>query len=353
MRYLSSVVRQPVVWAFSFVAFVVFVAACGGGGDGDSADGGSTGSGSFSKDCQKSDEKQFDSPPELIIDTSKTYVATITMEKGDIVIELPALSVPAISPDGQQIAYVHAQPDAETMEQRSHIEVVPFDGGAARRLTAGPRDGSPVWSPDGATVAFLRPPEEGKPAQVWLIETAGGEARRLSDLRGGVARRQRPGDHFRRQLTLLRIAIPPETPTHRPQRDRSGQCRAHPCLMQGQPECCDRRAIRIGGLESKGAHLYEGRSQGTFPANAPVFLISSGTPFTHGATSLRRAFCTALGRRTCDGFPLRFGSSMILLRCERSNVSLMHLLGTLARLRRVLWFAARRLLFEVHEDLRA
>ena len=72
--------NQPIVLAASFVAFVVFVAACGGGG----TDGG----GSFSKDCQKSDEKQFDSAPDLIIDTDKTYVATIRTEKGDIVIEL-------------------------------------------------------------------------------------------------------------------------------------------------------------------------------------------------------------------------------------------------------------------------
>jgi dipeptidyl aminopeptidase/acylaminoacyl peptidase len=105
----------------------------------------------------------------------------------DIVFELPALSAPAISPDGESIAYVRSQPDGETMEQQSHIEVVPFGGGDARRLTGGPRDSAPAWSPDGATLAFLRPPEEEKPPQVWLIETAGGEARQLSDLRGGVA----------------------------------------------------------------------------------------------------------------------------------------------------------------------
>ena len=80
--------RQPVVWAFSFIAFVVFVAACGSGngngGDGDGADGG----GSFGKDCTKSDEKQFATPPDMIIDTSKSYVATIKTANGDIVLEL-------------------------------------------------------------------------------------------------------------------------------------------------------------------------------------------------------------------------------------------------------------------------
>jgi cyclophilin family peptidyl-prolyl cis-trans isomerase len=71
------VVRQPVVWAFSFVAFVVFVVACGGGG-----------AKSFAEACKKSDQKQFAAPPDLIIDTSKTYVATISTERGDIVLEL-------------------------------------------------------------------------------------------------------------------------------------------------------------------------------------------------------------------------------------------------------------------------
>ena len=97
MRYLSSVVRQPVVWAFSFVAFVVFVAACGGGGDDDQIDvtGDPEGTPSdeapplaFSEACQKSDEKQFAAPPDMIIDASKSYVATIKMANGDIVLEL-------------------------------------------------------------------------------------------------------------------------------------------------------------------------------------------------------------------------------------------------------------------------
>jgi len=41
----------------------------------------------FAETCQKSDEKQF-SQPEQIIDTNKTYVATIKTAHGDIVVEL-------------------------------------------------------------------------------------------------------------------------------------------------------------------------------------------------------------------------------------------------------------------------
>ena len=97
MRSLSNLVRQPVVLAFSFVAFVVFVAACGSGGDDDQLDvaGAPDGTPSgeappiaFGEACQKSDEKQFASAPPRIIDTSKSYVATIKMANGDIVLEL-------------------------------------------------------------------------------------------------------------------------------------------------------------------------------------------------------------------------------------------------------------------------
>ena len=42
----------------------------------------------FADGCQKSDEKQFPDGPETIIDSSKTYIATIKMDSGDIVIEL-------------------------------------------------------------------------------------------------------------------------------------------------------------------------------------------------------------------------------------------------------------------------
>jgi cyclophilin family peptidyl-prolyl cis-trans isomerase len=43
---------------------------------------------SFADACQKTNEKSFSSVPPRIIDTSKTYVATIKTAKGDIVVQL-------------------------------------------------------------------------------------------------------------------------------------------------------------------------------------------------------------------------------------------------------------------------
>ena len=58
----------------------------------------------------------------------------------DFIFDLPSISEPAIHPHGSAIAYVRAQVDRETMEARSHIELIPFTGGQPARLTAGPTD---------------------------------------------------------------------------------------------------------------------------------------------------------------------------------------------------------------------
>ena len=42
----------------------------------------------FAEKCPKTDQKTFDAAPERIIDTSKTYIATINTNKGDVVVEL-------------------------------------------------------------------------------------------------------------------------------------------------------------------------------------------------------------------------------------------------------------------------
>ena len=104
----------------------------------------------------------------------------------DFIFELPTVSDPAIRPDGLDVAYVRGQVDREAMEGCSHIELVPFAGGASRQLTAGPYDGRPVWSPDGSTLAFLRKVTADGPRQIWLLPAEGGEARRLTNVRAGV-----------------------------------------------------------------------------------------------------------------------------------------------------------------------
>src|SRR5436309_2087520 len=71
---------------------------------------------------------------------------------------------PQISPDGSRVVFVRVWVNQKADRYDTALWIVPTDGGAARQLTAGPRDSNPRWSPDGKTVAFIRSAEkEGRP----------------------------------------------------------------------------------------------------------------------------------------------------------------------------------------------
>jgi peptidyl-prolyl cis-trans isomerase B (cyclophilin B) len=75
--------------ALVLAALVALAVACSGNDDGSGDSSGQEGpTVSFSEACQKTGEKQFSDAPSQIIDTNKTYVATISTAKGDIVVEL-------------------------------------------------------------------------------------------------------------------------------------------------------------------------------------------------------------------------------------------------------------------------
>jgi dipeptidyl aminopeptidase/acylaminoacyl peptidase len=93
---------------------------------------------------------------------------------------------PQIAPDGSQVAYVLVTVNEKEDRYDTSLFAVSTAGGSApRRLTAGPRDTAPRWSPDGRTLAFLRS-EEKSPPQIHLLSMTGGEARRLTDMPKGA-----------------------------------------------------------------------------------------------------------------------------------------------------------------------
>ena len=97
---------------------------------------------------------------------------------------------PQISPDGAAIAFVRVTVNEKENRYETSVFVVPAAGGAApRRLTSGIRDTTPRWSPDGKRVAFVRAVEkDGKPqpAQIYLLQMDGGEARAITDVKTGA-----------------------------------------------------------------------------------------------------------------------------------------------------------------------
>jgi dipeptidyl aminopeptidase/acylaminoacyl peptidase len=90
-----------------------------------------------------------------------------------------------ISPDGSRVVYTHVKVTAKHDSYETALWIIPSAGGPARQFTSGPHDSSPRWSPDGRTVAFLRA-AEGKPAQIYLLDMEGGEARPLTDMPKGA-----------------------------------------------------------------------------------------------------------------------------------------------------------------------
>jgi imidazolonepropionase-like amidohydrolase len=77
---------------------------------------------------------------------------------------------PAVSPDGQQIAFVAL----------GDLWVMPVDG-APRRLTSDPAfETEPVWSPDGRSLAYAS--DRGGAMNLWIHDVPGGTDRQLTHL---------------------------------------------------------------------------------------------------------------------------------------------------------------------------
>jgi dipeptidyl aminopeptidase/acylaminoacyl peptidase len=92
-----------------------------------------------------------------------------------------------ISPDGSKILYTIVNVNTKHDGYETALWMIQSSGGAARQLTAGPRDSGARWSPDGKTIAFLRAGRPGQSAaQIHLLFLEGGEARPLTDLARGA-----------------------------------------------------------------------------------------------------------------------------------------------------------------------
>jgi dipeptidyl aminopeptidase/acylaminoacyl peptidase len=98
-------------------------------------------------------------------------------------INLPRISDPQLSPDSQQIVFVQSEANWKANRRVNHIWKINADGSGLIQLTNG-EDGenSPRWAPDSKTIAFIakRGPDPDVVNQIFLISSAGGEARPLT-----------------------------------------------------------------------------------------------------------------------------------------------------------------------------
>ncbi len=92
-----------------------------------------------------------------------------------------------ISPDGAWIAYTVTTTDSAKDKSDSDVWMVSWDGTRTLRMTASPEpESNPRFSPDNRYLSFVSGRYESKGGQIWLLDRAGGEAVRLTDLKGGV-----------------------------------------------------------------------------------------------------------------------------------------------------------------------
>jgi dipeptidyl aminopeptidase/acylaminoacyl peptidase len=96
---------------------------------------------------------------------------------------------PQVSPDGSRVAFVRVTVNAKKDGYDTAIWTVTTAGAESRQMTAGPRDSTPRWSPDGQYLCFVRAPEKDgrvEPPQLFMMSMQGGEAFQFTSLPRGA-----------------------------------------------------------------------------------------------------------------------------------------------------------------------
>src|ERR1051326_2246893 len=106
---------------------------------------------------------------------------TITFED---MIQMHRVGDPKISPEGKWVAYALATPDMSGNRNASNVWLVGVSGEQPIQLTQSGHDSSPVWSPDGKTLAFLS--SRDGTSQVYVLPMNGGEAHPITHLSTGA-----------------------------------------------------------------------------------------------------------------------------------------------------------------------
>jgi len=104
----------------------------------------------------------------------------------DQLIGLKRVGSPAISPNGQWIAYTVREANWDDNNYHTEIWLADVKTGDVRQLTSNAKKSSsaPAWSPDSTRLAFATDRDEKR--QVYLIDPRGGEARKLTTVEDGV-----------------------------------------------------------------------------------------------------------------------------------------------------------------------
>ncbi len=91
-----------------------------------------------------------------------------------------------VSPDGRTVVYTVSTSDLPRAKHQSHVWMMNADGSNERQLTRSDKsESSPVFSPDGTSIAFVSS-REGD-SNLYVMPVAGGEAQRITNISTGVS----------------------------------------------------------------------------------------------------------------------------------------------------------------------
>jgi dipeptidyl aminopeptidase/acylaminoacyl peptidase len=96
---------------------------------------------------------------------------------------------PQIAPDGNWVLYTASTVDTKEDKRFTHVWMTRFDGADTVQLTSRPKESEnkPRFSPDGHSIAFVsHRTDDKKHDQLWLMNRLGGEAQKVTDLKGGL-----------------------------------------------------------------------------------------------------------------------------------------------------------------------
>jgi dipeptidyl aminopeptidase/acylaminoacyl peptidase len=125
----------------------------------------------------------------LVLASASPAAAAAAAKKGltvDDMLAMQRVSEPVASPDGAWLAFTVRDTDVDANRGRTDVWLVPSAGGEARRFTThADNDSSPRFSPDGRSVLFLS--TRSGSSQVWRMALSGGEAEQVTKLPVDVA----------------------------------------------------------------------------------------------------------------------------------------------------------------------
>ncbi len=102
--------------------------------------------------------------------------------------EIQRIGGPAISPDGKTVVAAVTRYDLKENKGLTDLWLWSADGKVERALTTNPAsDSSPLFSPDGQSLAFVSQRNGDTAPQLYVMPLAGGEATRVTNVPTGVA----------------------------------------------------------------------------------------------------------------------------------------------------------------------